>query len=317
MHINKILLNWRFLRSEFLKNAFLDSNIPLNKLPILHATDGFICSNLFIESKNINTDLKYDVYVISVNHQKRIDTFSKYYNLSQPYKIFNGINAKSKYFNYKDHKYTFNIEPKKDGIGHAGCTLSHLNLIESLYKSNLDFYVIFEDDSIFFDYSDALLKNVISEINHEIDVIYINTRSSYQVYTSAMYKNDRWENLPAKKIYSKSDAMKIMDKNKHNLRLNKHKNPYLFNGNDGYIITKNGAKKLINFINSNKYNRKPFGKDYNIDTIFLNLSLSNSSNLFDIKSNQIFDKPIINTYISTFPVSDISQPWGIKSNSQT
>ena len=207
--------------------------------------------------------------------------------------------------------------PKKDGIGHAGCTLSHLNLIESLYKSNLDFFVIFEDDSIFFDYSDALLKNVISEINHEIDLIYINTRSSYQVYTSVMYKNDRWENLPAKKIYSRSDAMKIMYKNKHNLRLNKHKNPYLLNGNDGYIITKNGAKKLINFINSNKYNRKPFGKNHNIDTIFLNLSLSNSFNLFDIKSNQIFDKPIINTYISTFPVSDISQPWGIKSNSQT
>lgn len=317
MHLNTFLLDWQYLRKEIIHESLNNPNTKRNKISMIDATNAFIDGSFEPRADKRNKNLKYETYVISLNNYKRLETFSKYYNLDKPYKLFNGVNAKSLDFNFNDYKYAFGIKPKENGIGHAGCTLSHLSLIEKLINSNNDFFIIFEDDSVFFEYSSILLNNLISKINKDMDVIYINSRSSNQIYASIEYDNNTLTNLPTKLLYTKKESVKIMHKYKQNLQLNKQNKPYILNGCDGYIITKNGAKKLLSFLDSKQFNHMPLGPRNNIDTIFSDLSLCVKSNLFKNIYSQVLEVPILNTFISRYPVSAISQPLGIKSPSNT
>lgn len=315
MHPNKILLDWKSLPQAYINRHLSNESLKRNKLSVLDTMDNYL-NNKFISSNKVSKrKYKYDIYIISLRRSNRLDNLDNLYNLYKPYKKFDGIDGLSSDFNYKDHKYNFNIEPNH--FGHAGCTLSHLYLAEKLAKSKKDFFVIFEDDSVFFKFSDDVLKNIISNIDNEMDIIYLSSRCSEKIYASADFIQNKWCNFPDKQIYTMAEVAKIMSDNKINLPKSKKNNrPYTLNGNDGYILTKKGASKLLKFLNSQSYKHKPFGAGHNIDTITTKMSLSTKTNYFNYKDNNLINtSAILKSYISRFPVSGIAQNFGINTKS--
>jgi GR25 family glycosyltransferase involved in LPS biosynthesis len=185
--------------------------------------------------------LKYKIYV--VNLKKREDRKNNIIN------IFNNINF-NKYSFYEaidGNLIDLNIEIKNlfhnndfnSRKGFIGCALSNYNLWINLIKDNLnDFYVIFEDDIILVNQFKEKFNYVIDNINKIIDkadIIFLG-------YTS--YNNDL-----------NNDIDNI------NISFNNFDNNNYLGGTFSYIITKNGAYKMLDYIEKN-------GIKHGIDYLF-------------------------------------------------
>jgi GR25 family glycosyltransferase involved in LPS biosynthesis/glycosyltransferase involved in cell wall biosynthesis len=119
--------------------------------------------------------------------------------------------------------------------GVIGCALSHLNLWEQLVndKKN-EFYVVFEDDITFVDNFKMKLDNILNGVcgsNNSIEFCLLGGGSISK-------SNENIEDLYVLKRYVKT-----------------------VDGLYGYIVTKSGAKKMIDYISHNKIKRA-------IDTIY-------------------------------------------------
>ena len=124
-----------------------------------------------------------------------------------------------------------------------GKSLSHYNIWKELENSINDYFIIFEDDIKI----DTLFNNIINiingvyTINSEWDIIYIG-------YT--MFDSNSNNNL---NIYKN-------DKNIESINIDKLNLDIYIGGLFSYVLSKNGAKKLCNFIKIN-------GIKHNIDYI--------------------------------------------------
>ena len=130
---------------------------------------------------------------------------------NEQYKIFNGND-----FYYRD--------------GVVGCALSHYNLWKELVKSDKNFYIIIEDDCEFcINVKDCFTK-------------YIKEIESKDLIFFGYHNVDKNINNNTKDVESKIIEIKSFNK----LDTNSY-----YGGTHCYSITKNGAKKLLNYIDNN------------------------------------------------------------------
>ncbi len=109
--------------------------------------------------------------------------------------------------------------------GIVGCALSHIKLLINIISSDYDMYLIFEDDAILCDNFDSKLKSVLEKLSRtEFDLCFLGHHAWNQ------YKN----NLPSGLVkWNASESLQ-----------------YSMGGTFAYIITKEGAKKMLEFINN-------------------------------------------------------------------
>lgn len=126
--------------------------------------------------------------------------------------------------------------------GMVGCALSHIKLwIELLNDDKNDIYFILEDDVTFVQDFEQKMKHAINDlVKNEWDIFYLGHH---------VWENQRNENLYNKTLYPTIQKMNRMESLLKSM-----------GGTFAYMITKKGAEKLLEFINSN-------GMTNGIDTV--------------------------------------------------
>jgi len=116
--------------------------------------------------------------------------------------------------------------------GMVGCAMSHIQLCVELSKSDNDFFCILEDDvELVPDFQKKFVK-VLSGTPTGWDMIYLGHH-----YYPQYRKNEYYDKtvLPVVEKWSREKSLKIS-----------------MGGTGGYIISRKGAEKLLNFINKNR-----------------------------------------------------------------
>ena len=227
--------------------------------------------------------------IIIVNLKDRIDRKDYIIKLFNGFNIhfFEAINGKKTDLSL-EIKNIFNNNDFSSRKGFIGCALSHYNiwlqLIEDKYN---DFYIIFEDDITlchnFEFYLNKNIKYVIDNIN-SLDILFTGFTKNENLVNYDKWNNDEIDFLP----FSRS--------------------LYSIGGTFGYIITKNGAIKIIDSIEKNgikhgidyfiKINDnilnmvlcKPsivYTEWYNLNNLNANTDIQNNFECFNL--NDIFD----------------------------
>ena len=159
-----------------------------------------------------------DTYIISLNESKKLinDLFLKGFNPI----LFNGI----KYNEEEEYITNINNYWKMFGPKSAiGCGLSHLYVWKKFLKSKKEMCIVFEDDIVYNKDIYNEINNVIKSVPTDFDILYLGSISGSILNTI---------------LYSVSNKKKNVNKN--------ISVPELALGTHAYIISKKGAKKIIN-----------------------------------------------------------------------
>lgn len=183
--------------------------------------------------------MNINYYIISLKENIKQIAELKEKNINV--KLIKGIDGKK--LNLKTiNKNTSNFWSKFGPRSAIGCGLSHLKTWKKFLKSKSNYGVIFEDD-IFFDKQLNLKEEIEKFISHtpkDFDIL----------YTGTISENSICKYLP----FKIKDGGKI---------INEYiKIPYLALGAHAYIISKKGAKKLINLLNNKIFHHIDFCMQY-------------------------------------------------------
>jgi len=187
-----------------------------------------------IKKESSQDSFKYKYKILIVNLKKRQDRKNniinsfKSVNFTESYSFYEAIDGNE----IKENLEMFNLFHINDFAsrkGFIGCALSHYNIwIDLLKDLKNDYYVIFEDDieschnfSEYFNNVNDIMKNFLEKI----DILFLGYHDSIR-FDKDKYKSDMIE-------------------------LNLFNNNCYIGGTFGYIITKNGAKKMIKYIENN------------------------------------------------------------------
>ena len=127
-------------------------------------------------------------------------------------------------------------------IGELGCTLSHLRAMKDIVKNEYSHGIVMEDDFVFFNPK---------EFYEDFDKMLAKTPKDYDVI-----KFDIFSTGKNSKYVSKVMIVRLMENiksyitNGFNWYLNNQNNKKM-NATTGYIISYNGAKKMMNLIENN------------------------------------------------------------------
>lgn len=113
--------------------------------------------------------------------------------------------------------------------GVVGCAMSHIKMYIELVNSDLDMFCIIEDDAVFSPKFVEQLKHVLENLPENWDLVYIG-HSLYPQYKTGAHSS---EGLP---ILEKWDQQRSRQQS--------------MGGTFGYLISKEGARKLLEFINT-------------------------------------------------------------------
>lgn len=219
-------------------------------------------SQFFKNDKQQDKQEDIEVFVINLNRRRdRIEKFVKNYPIK--YTLFEAVDGKKlkptallqKIF--ENNKYNMNR-------GVIGCSLSHIKLLIKLVNSDKKAYLILEDDITFTDKFNDKFNAIIGNMNqHNWDLIYLGH------HLTSDNRKDGWQNSSKIRI-DKCDK-------KSSLRNS-------LGGNFGYLISKSGAEKILEYINTN-------GIETEIDNVFQNCS--DELNVFYIYPHLVFTKSIL------------------------
>jgi GR25 family glycosyltransferase involved in LPS biosynthesis len=171
--------------------------------------------------------MKIEKYVINLDkRQDRYDSFTKEFGKDE-YIRFSGIDGTSiKYSSNIGHIFANNDYNFRQGI--VGCAMSHIKLIIQLVSSDCDYYVILEDDAKktpHYDKSfDKIIKNITS---FNLDFLFLFT-----------FVRDG-----VKQIRDENDKIRI------DILDSKEWHRYSYASCAGYIVSKYGAKRFLEFLN--------------------------------------------------------------------
>ena len=175
--------------------------------------------------------MKIKKYVINLDRRPdRMDEFKNRYQKND-FERFSAVDGLQKVLNKDLNSFEERImsllrrDPKRDA-GVFGVWMSHFYLWQELAESERDAYVIFEDDAFFVDDFHEKFNEVLNQVTPEMDIVYFGGRFDKNFVPSDMKTN--WEKY--KNFYApiKHKPGIDMDRTFH-----------------AYIITKNGAKNLV------------------------------------------------------------------------
>ena len=234
-----------FMKNNFNENNLKKSNYFTEKDGIYVNIEKYKKLNQ-IKYHNINNIIRnHKIYCINLDRRKdRKEVMEKKFQelKIQNYEFYKAIDGQSLMLT-DDIKNIFIGNDFSSNRKIIGKSLSHYNIWKELENSINDYFIIFEDDIKI----DTLFNNIINiingvyTINSEWDIIYIG-------YT--MFDSNSNNNL---NIYKN-------DKNIESINIDKLNLDIYIGGLFSYVLSKNGAKKLCNFIKIN-------GIKHNIDYI--------------------------------------------------
>lgn len=219
--------------------------------------------NLTINNNNNNVCLDYECHLIMLKKlnlaiKQKDDLITSCKNIDLKINIFNAIEGNKGYKIIKNFLKVFNLKKKTfhkkicnlEHIGRIGCLASHLTLWMSCIEKNKNILILENDVTIQEDFS-----NVIKIINK--DIILFDPFNPYSEYYNANIE------------LNETMQLKILDG--HTKKQNtdgKLKGAYC------YIITPNGAKKIINYIiDSDEW----LPADYYFNEDILNIGTTNKT----------------------------------------
>jgi len=123
------------------------------------------------------------------------------------------------------HKHNFTaipnwidpIDKKKLSVGYIGCTLSHYYVWMYIFNNNIERALVLEDDTVFYEEFDKTLNKILNT-NEDYDMLYLSR-------------------IPLNELYNLGEEQEVNE----DIVLAK----YSYNMSS-YILTLNGAKKLLN-----------------------------------------------------------------------
>jgi len=237
----------------------------LNKLEQFNTLTNEINDNITVsEKKNANFKTETDIEIKIINLKRRPDRKEKTIKLLNEHKLTNykfieAIDGSTLEFTHDIYKL-FKGNDFGYRKGFIGCALTHYNLWKKLVNSYDDYYIIFEDDiTSFSDKFDIKIKEVVKSTheNKDFEIIFM----GHSVFP-------QYENETTQKIDNNEMCMIRLDRNKY------------IGGFFGYIITKNGAKKMLNYIEKN-------GIKHGIDYL---IKINPEINCFNIQPHIIYSK---------------------------
>jgi len=162
-----------------------------------------------------------------------------FHNIFKEYTFYEAIDGFNLELNY-EIKYLFDKNDFNDRKGVIGCALSHYNIWIDLSNDKFhDFYLIFEDD---IELSDNFLRN----IDYSLNIIDKNTDILFLGYSSYQKKSTSLTSL------------------NNNISIQNLDRKFYMGGTFAYIITKNGAHKMLDYIS---FNGIKHGIDYLIKIV--------------------------------------------------
>jgi GR25 family glycosyltransferase involved in LPS biosynthesis len=168
-----------------------------------------------------------DTFVISLENPIELLGLLKKYDLNPI--LFNGFNIntanKDKYKKHFNNIW-FQIAPSST----IGCALSHLHLWKQFLNSKNEYAIIFEDDVIFEDnFSKEYILEMIKYTPSNFDILYLGCfNSTFFKYFGYIVNNNKSKQI------------------NHYIEI-----PKIAFGTHAYIISKNGANKLIKLLDGN------------------------------------------------------------------
>jgi glycosyl transferase family 25 len=218
--------NYNFFDNEERKNAFF-------KMPIQNTILYDVKTTKFTDIKVVILTLKK----YSHRMNKVYDLVNKLSQLGLRCSLFYGVNGEDIKFTKSMSPNIYNLEYKNEvkkydcslrvnkqlmTVGELGCAWSHINIYKTLLKDNsVDKYLIFEDDVEIIESLEYVYECLI-KIPSDFDMCHV----------------------------SKSDWYNFVFNNKVNEMWNTIHKEY-FNRLTAYIISKNGAKKIVDHIKDN------------------------------------------------------------------
>ena len=232
-------------------------------------------------------------YVISLNYP--IKLLKKLSNYGLNPELINGVNGALLSTDEINNNTTY-ICSKFCTKSTIGIAMAHIKVWEQFIASNDEFAIIFEDDVIFTPNFKYNLNIILNNLKSNIDILYlgcIGCSDSINLFSAIGYISN------------------IINYNNDSKNTNYFKKSLVSFATHGYIVSKNGAKKLIKYIKGNISNHL----DYQIQEL-IKINLINSyvvnhllvyqtstENL--LSSNSANNHPyIINNFLSNFYIDN-------------
>lgn len=207
----------------------------------------YFCKDKKFNSVRVCEDMKKEIVhnnfkIRIVNLERRgerwIDVKNKLKNVGikeDEYARFNAIDGYSLSMN-DEIKHIFRNNQFFYRCGVVGCALSHINLWKELCKSDYDEFLILEDDITFASNFREKLMRVWKNIPSTFDLCYIGHSINPYLCCKNMYKNNDSPNIIK---FTKNKYQNLKD------------DDTFWGGTFGYIVSKSGARKLLNMIDEN------------------------------------------------------------------
>jgi glycosyl transferase family 25 len=232
-----------------------------------------------------------NVYLINMDKDKeRLKNVTKELDkFNIKFERISGINPKI-LTNKQKNKYVTNFCQKYCSNGAIGCGLSHFKIYEDVLKKKYNNVIVLEDDIYLTDDFLQILNDVLNELPNDYDILYI---GSFGLSDLDQY-------------YDYNILLKLVANNKK-IILNKN-NIYVPEfplGTHAYIISNNGCKKILKYLNKINFHidwQIALNKKYlniyatNKKIVYQNWENSNNSNMLafpkypNMLLNKIYDK---------------------------
>ena len=226
----------------------------------------------------------YITYVISLKYPETVlNTLSKH---SLNPILFNGINGKT-CSQDTIKKHCTSLYAKFGPKSSIGCALSHLNVWKTFLSSDKKYAIVFEDDiildSLGQDTNNLLstIKHYVSKIPDAFDILYLGCFGS--------------EDTP--NFFTMS--MKTLGLSSESKYINVFiKKPEVALATHAYVISKNGAEKLVKHIDGNIHNHI----DYCIQTLYSRGILNNYVTIPRLIYQSSTDTTVSNNSSNSYPI---------------
>lgn len=206
-------------------------------------------SNNIIDFKDIKQEtidyLQNKMVINIVNLDKRLDRWEDIQSFTNNFKFFSYNRFKA--IDGYSLKPNIHLSKLFDGNdynmrkGMVGCALSHIQLAINLLNSDKELYLVLEDDIKFVDNFEEKLCYLYENLDKEWDLVYIGHHIKKEYITENTFNTSKFP-LPTEKLNSKVSLSKSLG------------------GTIGYLLSRMGAQKMLNFIESR-------GMTNGIDTI--------------------------------------------------